>query len=40
MLAVLTALSEMLNTTKVLFPFHTSKFSAENLGFWLHYVLR
>lgn len=40
MLAVLTALSyEMLRTTKVVFPFHTAKFSAENFGFWLHYVL-
>lgn len=39
MLAVLTALSEMLNNTKVVFPFHCTKFSSENLGFWLHYVL-
>ena len=39
MLAVLTALSEMLNNTKVVFPFRYTKFSAENLGFWLHYVL-
>lgn len=39
MLAALTALSEMLNTTKVVLPFHTAKFSAENFGFRLHYVL-
>lgn len=39
MLAVHTALVEMISTTKVVFPFRYTKFSAENLGFWLHYVL-
>ena len=39
MLAVHTALVEMISTTKVMLPFRCANFSDENLGFWLHYVL-